>query len=77
MRLKACAGEFFKLANQVKAAKIYQKINGYFNFGDVANNFLREDESSEEFKQSMEQLNALKLVCFTNLCVCKFKMKEY
>ena len=25
----------------------------------------------------MDQLNALKLVCFTNLCVCKFKLQEY
>lgn len=76
-RLKATAGEFFKRGNHVKAAKIYQKINGYFNFGDVANNFLREDEASEEFKQSMDQLNTLKLTSFTNLCVCKFKVKEY
>ena len=44
MKLKGTAGEFFKRGNQIKAAKIYQKINGYFNFGDVANNFLREDE---------------------------------
>lgn len=77
MRLKTTAGEFFKRGNQVKAAKIYQKINGYFNFGDVANNFLREDEKTDEFKQSMDELNALKLTCFTNLCVCKFKVKEF
>lgn len=25
----------------------------------------------------MDQLNNLKLTCFTNLCVCKFKVKEY
>ena len=77
LKLKGKAGEFFKLANYKKAAKIYQKVNGYFNFGDVANNFLREDDSTEEFKSAMEQLQALKLVCFTNLCVCKFKVKEY
>jgi len=53
------------------------KVNGYFNFGDVANNYLREDESTDEFKDKYEQLNNLKLVCFTNLCVCKFKVKEY
>jgi len=77
MKLKGIAGEFFKLGNHTKAAKIYQKVNGYFNFGDVANNFLREDELSEDFKQCMDQLNTLKLTCFTNLCVCKFKVKEY
>ena len=39
MRLKLRAGDFFKLGNYAKAAKIYQKVNGYYNFGDVANNF--------------------------------------
>ena len=77
MRLKGTAGEFFKRQNHAKAAKIYQKVNGYFNFGDVDNNFLREDADSEEFKNTMTELQALKITCFTNLCVCKFKMKEY
>ena len=77
LRLKGTAGEFFKRGNLAKAAKIYQKVNGYYNFGDVANNFLREDEDSEEFKQTMNELNQLKLTSFTNLVVCKFKMKEY
>ena len=76
-RLKGTAGEFFKRQNHAKAAKIYQKVNGYFNFGDVDNNFLREDADSEEFKNTMTELHALKIACFTNLCVCKFKMKEY
>lgn len=77
LKLKGIAGEFFKLGNYTKAAKIYQKVNGYFNFGDAANNFLREDDTSEEFKAKQEELNNLKLACFTNLCVCKFKVKEY
>jgi len=38
------AGDFFKLGKYAKAAKIYQKVNGYYNFGDVANNFQKEDE---------------------------------
>lgn len=76
-RIKATAGEFFKRGNCAKAAKIYQKVNGYFNFGDVVNNFSKEDDSTEAYKGSMDQLNALKLVCFTNLCVCKFKLQEY
>ena len=77
MRLKTTAGEFFKRGNFKKAAEVYQKANGYFNFGDVANNHSREDEESEEFKATMNELNALKITCFTNLCVCKFKVKEY
>ena len=38
-RLKDIAGKFFKAGNFKKAAKIYQKINGYYNFGDTGNNF--------------------------------------
>mmetsp|Transcript_20906 Transcript_20906/g.25697 ORF Transcript_20906/g.25697 Transcript_20906/m.25697 type:complete len:251 (+) Transcript_20906:1048-1800(+) len=77
LRLKATAGEFFKRNNPRKAAKIYQKANGYFNFGDVANNNAAEDEESEAYKATMKELDTLKLTCFTNLVVCKFKVKEY
>lgn len=75
-RLKVTAGEFFKAGNMKKAAKIYQKINGYFNFGDSGNNYSKEDEETEHFKTKTEEMNALKLTSFTNLVVCKFKMKE-
>jgi len=47
-RLKSKAGDFFKQGNLQKAAKIYQKINGYFNFGDVNNNYTK--ESGEEYE---------------------------
>ena len=76
-RLKVTAGEFFKVGNYKKAAKIYQKVNGYFNFGDTGNNYTKEDEESEHFKKTTEDLNALKLTSFTNLVVCKFKLKEH
>ena len=55
LRLKATATRFFKADQKLvtnhlkKAADIYQKINGYFNFGDSTNNFAKEDETSEEF----------------------------
>lgn len=75
--LKATAGKFFKVGNYKKAAKIYQKLNGYFNFGDVVNNHAKEDEESEEYKATMVELNQLKVTSFTNLVVCKFKLKEY
>ena len=38
-RLKETASKFIKAGNHKKAAKLYQKINGYFNFGDTSNNF--------------------------------------
>jgi len=46
-RIKATAGRFFKSGNLKKAARIYQRINGWYNFGDAANNYLKEDESCE------------------------------
>jgi hypothetical protein len=49
-RLKENAGKFFKIGNFKKAAKIYQKINGYYSFGDTGNNFMKEDVDSEHFK---------------------------
>lgn len=42
-RLKGKAGDFFKQGNLTKASKIYQKVNGYYNFGDVANNYVKEE----------------------------------
>ena len=48
--LKAVAGSFFKAGNFQKAAKIYQKINGYYNFGDSTNNYQKEDESANDYQ---------------------------
>ena len=48
--LKGIAGQFFKIGNFKKASRKYQKINGYYNFGDVANNHAKEDEETEEYK---------------------------
>lgn len=75
-RLKGIAGEFFKAGNFKKAAKVYQKVNGFYNFGDVANNYAKEEED-EEFKKTHAELVSLKIICFTNLVVCKFKTSEY
>lgn len=56
---------------------MYQKINGYYNFGDVKNNYLKEDENSEEYIKTFNDLTNVKVVCFVNLVVCKYKLKEY
>jgi len=52
-------------------------MNGYYNFGDVANNHAKEDEETEEFKKTHEELRLLKITSFMNLVVCKYKMKEF
>jgi len=61
-RLKGKAGEFFKQQNMAKAAKIYQKVNGYYNFGDVANNYSKEE--GPEFDETIVKLMSLKQLCF-------------
>lgn len=48
---KKIATDFFKAEEYKKACKMYQKINGYYNFGDANNNYLKEDEESEHFKK--------------------------
>lgn len=56
---------------------MYQRINGWYNFGDASNNFLKEDENDETFKKTNDELMSLKLICFLNLIVCKAKLKEW
>lgn len=78
--LKANACRFFKssLPNGFKkAADLYQKINGYYNFGDSTNNYAKEDENDPEFIRNNEELQGIKLSCFVNLVVCKHKMGEF
>ena len=75
--LKATATKFFKVGNFKKAAGIYQKINGYYNFGDSTNNYAKEDDKSEDFIRDNTALQAIKLATFNNLVVCKHKLQEW
>lgn len=75
--LKGVAGQFFQVGNFKKAAKLYQKINGYYNFGDVKNNHAKEDEESEDYQSKMAECMSVKITTFMNLVVCKYKLKEY
>ena len=74
---KNVANQFFKIGNIKKAAKLYQKINGYYNFGDITLGNEKEDKESKEFKENMAELDKMKLQCFLNLIVCKNKQKDY
>lgn len=62
------------MGNFKKAADLYQKINGYYNFGDSTNNYAKEDENSPDFIRDNEELQSIKLSTFNNLVVCKHKM---
>lgn len=41
------------------------------------NNNAQEDENTEEYKMTKEELRLLKITSFMNLVVCKSKMKEW
>ena len=41
--IKDTATKFFKNQNYKRACKLYQRINGYYNFGDISNNYQKED----------------------------------
>ena len=56
---------------------MYQKINGYYTFGDANNNYLKEDENSEHFQKWYNELWSLRETCFMNVAVWKFKAKQY
>lgn len=77
LNYKAVATLFFKKDEFKKACKMYQKINGYFNFGDANNNFLKEDEEDSDFKNYHQLLWELREPCFMNVAICKYKVKQF
>jgi len=59
LRMKGTATNFFKSKlsnNYKKAADMYQKINGYYNFGDATNNYAKEDATTQEYIETNKQL---------------------
>ena len=43
----------------------------------ATNNYAKEDDTDPEWIETNKQLQAIKLTCFSNLVVCKFKMQEW
>ncbi len=60
-----------------KAGKLYQKISGYYNFGDVDVLAEGEKKDTEEYKKLREELQVIQKQCNTNMLVCKYKIKDY
>ena len=57
LRLKTTATNFFKSGYDngfKKAADLYQKINGYYNFGDATNNYAKEDDTDPDWISTNE-----------------------
>lgn len=60
-----------------KAAKLYQKISGYYNFGDVDKLAEGESKDTEEYRQLRDKLEVVHKQCNTNLLVSRYKLKDY
>jgi len=74
---KAVATKLFKVGKCKKAGKLYQKISGYYNFGDVDSQVEGENKESEEYKKVRDELYLIKKQCFMNSLICKYKLKDY
>ena len=52
-------------------------MNGYYNFGDIKNNVVEEDETSLNYIETLEKLDQIKVSCFMNVVVCKAKQDQW
>jgi len=77
MQKKELATNLFKLGKYKKACRLYQRINEYFNFGELDADCPNEDKNTPEYKQIRESLNIVKVQCFINVAICKYKLGEY
>jgi|FrelakmetLWP11LW_1041352.scaffolds.fasta_scaffold301076_1 hypothetical protein len=56
-----------------KAAKIYIRIYDFFKSKESKGNYVKEDSSTEEFKQAILRLEELEKTNLTNLAVINLK----
>ncbi len=56
---------------------MYQKINSFFNFGDVDLAAEGENKESEEYKKVKAELPELQKSSLLNTIVCKYKLKDF
>jgi len=77
MHKKECATKLFKLKKIHKACRLYQRINEYFNFGDLDTSAKDEDKETEEYKAIRSELEVVKRQCFLNVAICKYKQEQY
>ena len=60
-----------------KAAKMYIRIHDFFKSKDAKGNYIKEDDTTEEFKESIEKLAELEKTNLTNLAVINLKQMQY
>ena len=60
-----------------KAAKIYICIYDFFKSKESKGNYVKEDSSTEEFKQAILRLEELEKTNLTNLAVINLKQQQY
>ena len=60
-----------------KAAKMYIRIHDFFKSKDAKGNYIKEDDTTEEFKESIKKLAELEKTNLTNLAVINIKQQQY
>ena len=56
---------------------MYLRMNQYFRCKDAKNNFTKEDELSEEFKEHTEQLNVINKNNLCNISIVYQRKKDF
>jgi hypothetical protein len=74
--LKDISTALFKEQKYHKAEKVYKRMHEFFKGNDAKNNFVKEDEESEEYKECSATLDGLRKVNLTNLAVICIKKKD-
>ena len=71
--LKEVSNKFFRNSMFYKAAKMYIRIHDFFKSKDAKGNYIKEDDTTEEFKESIKKLAELEKTNLTNLAVINIK----
>lgn len=77
LALKEISTKLFKDQKFYKAAKLYIRIYEFFKSKDSKGNFIKEDSSTEEFKEAIQRLVELEKTNLTNLAVINLKQQQY
>eukprot|EP00353_Schmidingerella_taraikaensis_P009800 CAMPEP_0185589598 /NCGR_PEP_ID=MMETSP0434-20130131/57661_1 /TAXON_ID=626734 ORGANISM="Favella taraikaensis, Strain Fe Narragansett Bay" /NCGR_SAMPLE_ID=MMETSP0434 /ASSEMBLY_ACC=CAM_ASM_000379 /LENGTH=116 /DNA_ID=CAMNT_0028213127 /DNA_START=760 /DNA_END=1110 /DNA_ORIENTATION=- len=56
---------------------MYIRIHDFFKSKDAKGNYIKEDDTTEEFKESITKLAELEKTNLTNLAVINLKQQEY
>ena len=75
--LKDISTKLFKDQKYYKAAKVYIKIYEFFKSKDSKGNYIKEDSTTDEFKEAINKLRELEKTNLTNLAIINLKQQQY